>query len=305
MSSTPQSSRAIRSRLSRLLAIGAGVLIAAAGVAVPSAAHAAPGDTGWVRVAHLSPDTKAVDVELTAVSGGESLYQLSDIGYGVVSDYMSLPVGTYTVSMVGAGSPEGTAPAITATVDVAAGNASTLAAFGRNADLQTKVFSDDLTAPADGAARVRLVQASTTADEVDVATSTGLAIASRAASGSATSYAQVPSGPWDLDVTGTRAAQTGMASIDLPAGSVATLFVLDEPDGSLTVKPVIDSASVGMAPIGGVETGGGALARAGQDDGAPVWTLAASVSALLVLAGAALVVRARRAASAETAEATR
>lgn len=290
-SSTSTRGSAIRSRLARIAAIGAGVLIAAAGIAMPAAAQAAPADTGWVRVAHLSPDTKAVDIELTAVSGGESLYRLSDIGYGVVSDYMSLPVGTYTVSMVGAGSPDGTAPAITATVDVAAGNASTLAAFGLNADLQTKVFADDLTAPADGDARVRLIQASTTASEVDVATTTGVAIADKAVAGSATGYAQVASGPWNLDVSGTNAAQNSSASIDLAAGSVSTLFVLDEPNGALTIKPVVDSASVGMAPIGGVETGGGALAHTGTE-GAPVWTLAASLGALMALAAVTLVVTA-------------
>lgn len=291
MTSTSSRGSSIRSRLARIAAIGAGALIAAAGVTVPAAAQAAPGDTGWVRVAHLSPDTKAVDIELTAVSGGDSLYQLSDIDYGVVSDYMSLPVGTYTVSMVGAGSPAGTAPAITATVDVAAGNASTLAAFGLNADLQTKVFTDDLTAPADGDARVRLIQASTTASQVDVATTTGIAIADRAVAGTATGYAQVASGPWNLDVSGSDESQTSSASIDLAAGSVSTLFVLDEPNGALTIKPVVDSASVGMAPIGGVETGGGALAHAGTD-GAPVWTLAASIGALLALAAATLVVTA-------------
>ena len=280
------------SRLRAALAAGAVALVAAATALVPvTAASAAPADTGWIRVAHLSPDTKSVDVKLSALAGGDALYQLSDIGYGVVSDYMPLPAGTYTVAMLGQGAPAGSEPAISASVTVNPGTASTLAAIGTNKKLTTKVFTDDLTAPSDGKARVRLVQASTTSNKVDVATSTGLSIAKGAPAGSATGYAEVPAGPWNLAVRATSAR--GSAEVDLPIGSVSTLFVLDTPSGGLTINPVLDSASVGAAPVGGVETGGGALAH--RDD-ASLLLLPGSIATALLVGAGLIVVRARRSA---------
>ena len=52
------------------------------------------------------------------------------------------------------------------------------------------------------------------------------------------------------------------ASVDLAAGSVTTLFVLDTASGGLTILPILDSAATPVAPGGGVQTGGGWLARA-------------------------------------------
>lgn len=239
----------------------AGVLGAfGAAPAVLSASAAAPamtGQEGWIRVAHLSPDTKSVDVQLTALAGGEVVYELEDVAYGAVSDYASLPAGTYVVSMVPAGSASTAKPVISASVEVEMGKTSTVAAYGENSDLQTRVFTDDLTSPDAGSSRIRLIQASTVTDSVDVETSTGLLIAEGARTGSATNYASVPAGPWDLELTSDDA--DGAASVDLGDGSVNTLFVLDNASGGLTVMPVLDSASVGAAPVGGVQTGGGAL----------------------------------------------
>ncbi|MFD1714063.1 DUF4397 domain-containing protein [Amnibacterium flavum] len=291
MNSTPRSRPAQGFRTA--LAVGAAALLAAGAALLPAtSATAAPDDTGWIRVAHLSPDTKSVDVKLSALAGGDSLYDLSDVGYGVVSDYMPLPAGTYTVAMVGSDAPADSEPAISASVTINAGTASTLAAIGTNSELETKVFTDDLSAPSEGAARVRLVQASTTSDKVDVATTTGLSIAKGAPSGTATGYAEVPAGPWNLTVRATSAR--GAASVDLPVGSVSTLFVLDTPAGGLTITPILDSASAGTMPVGGVETGGGALAH--RDDSAAMLLPAGIIATLIAGAGALLVVRARRSA---------
>ncbi|NQX26007.1 DUF4397 domain-containing protein [Microbacteriaceae bacterium VKM Ac-2854] len=249
--------RTLRSRLSRAgLALAA---IAAFGfvTAAPAAAADAPAE-GWVRVAHLSPDTKSVDVRLTALAGGGTVFELDGVGYGAVSDYWTLAPGTYVVSMVPAGAPASTTPVISQSVDVQAGKPLTVAALGKNAALSTTVFTDDLTAPADGQARIRVIQASTTAPIVDVATDTGMAIATDAAAGSATLYTSVPAGPWNLALTAP--TTTSSASVDLAAGSVASLFVLDDATGGLVVKSVLDSAGVGPLPTGGIQTGGGATA---------------------------------------------
>jgi hypothetical protein len=245
------------------LAAALALTLGTAGAFGAAAAHAdEPGD-GWVRVAHLSPDTKSVDVRLTALAGGGLISELDGIAYGAVSDYLEVPQGTYVVSMVPTGSPASTAPMVRQSVNILSGQPVTVAAYGRNADLDTTVFSDDLTPPAAGQARVRVIQASTTAKSVDIATTTGLSVTKNAKQGTATGYASVGAGPWTLSITGdptTATTTTSQAQIDLAPGSVATLFVLDTANGGVTVKPVVDSAGVGDLPTGGIQTGGGGTA---------------------------------------------
>lgn len=276
------------------VALATTVAFGALGLVGGSAAHADEAGQGWVRVAHLSPDTKSVDVKLTALAGGNVVSELDGVGYGAVSDYIDVPQGTYVVSMVPAGSPDSTAPVIQQSVNILEGQPVTVAAYGKNAGLATTVFPDDLTPPADGEARVRVIQASTTAETVDIATSTGMPITAGAEQGTATGYASVAAGPWTLDVTGEPArgaATTTQSDIDLASGSVATLFVLDDSTGGVTVKSVVDSASVGDLPTGGIQTGGGATAAEHVDSGAG---FGIGMLALLPLAGAAALVVVRR-----------
>ncbi len=244
-------------------AIGIAVAAPTAAVAAPAAptmvAPAADGDTGWLRLGHLSPDTAKVDVRVDALRGGSTLLELKSVGYGDVSPYQQVPNGTYTVSMVAAGSDDWKTPVISATVTVDAGTASTVAAYGPNTKLQVRAFRDDLAAPAAGNARIRVIQASTKTPTVDVQTSTGVPIAKGARPGSATNYAEVPGGSWTLQLKGTNVSDT--ANVDVAAGSVTTLFVLDTADGGLTILPVLDSAAAAVVPGGGVQTGGGWLAE--------------------------------------------
>ncbi|WP_449408355.1 DUF4397 domain-containing protein [Microbacterium maritypicum] len=239
--------------------------------AAPSGSTAAPAavneQAGWLRLGHLSPDTKSVDVRVSAVSGGSTLFELNGVGYGDVSPYEELPAGTYTVSMVPAGASGSSVPVISETVTVDAGTATTVAAYGPTADLQVRSFDDDLTEPAAGSARIRLIQASTLTPEVDVTTAQGDAIARDAKAGSATGYAEIPAGDWSLDLEGEGVSDT--ADVSVAPGSVTTLFVLDTANGGLTILPILDSASVGDVPDGGVDTGGGFLAAADDTPAAP------------------------------------
>jgi len=238
--------------------IAAALVAATVGLATPQTATAATaGDEGWLRVGHLSPDTKSVDVELTSLSGGTKVFELDDVTYGQVSPYQELPVGTYVLSMRAADAPDST-PVISTDVQVREGNANTVVAYGKNDDLKTTAFTDDLQQPGDGKAKLRLVQAATTAKEVDVSTSDGTTIAEDAAFGTSTKYATVDAGKWDLDVAGS--GQRGTASVDLAGNTVSTLFVLDDSKGDLTVVPVTDAAATAATPAGGVQTGGGGAA---------------------------------------------
>lgn len=265
--STTRTTAPGRRRLTTVLALGLATTAAvAAAVVGASPAQAADGD-GWVRVGHLSPDTKSVDVTLTSLKGGQVVMDLDDVTYGQVSPYEALPAGTYVVSMTAADAPAADAePVISTNVTVESGQPITAVAYGPSDDLETQVFTDDLTAPEAGQAKLRLVQAANVTDTVDVSTSTGTTIAENAAFGSASGYASVAAGPWELDLAGD--GVDGTAEVDLAAGSVNTLFVLDNSSGGLTVVPVVDSAATAETPTGGVQTGGGYLA--GRDaDAAP------------------------------------
>ncbi|MET2010366.1 DUF4397 domain-containing protein [Microbacterium chocolatum] len=247
-------------RSARTIALSAAAAVVAS-LALAAPAQAATAETdgaGWLRLGHLSPDTKSVDVRVSALAGGSTEFELESVGYGDVSDYTELPAGSYAVSMVPAGADETTVPVLSSTVTVSDGEAATVAAYGPSDDLQIKAFADDLSTPAAGNARIRLIQASTLTPTVDVETTTGEPIARDARTGTATGYAEIPAGAWELALTGTEAS--GMADVEVGAGSVTTLFVLDTADGGLTLMPVLDSSAVGDIPVGGVQTGGGGLA---------------------------------------------
>lgn len=274
------------SRLRRpLFAVLAAALIAAA---VPAAPAAAATRDGWVRLAHMSPDTAAVNITLSSLSGDVTLFRLQNVGYGAVSKYMRLPQGTYALAMVPAGSddPDAT-PVVSGSVDITAGEAETLAAIGKNDDLKTTVFTDDLAEVSGGEARVRIVQASVTHPSV-AATAGDTTIASDAAFGDVSEYATVPAGSASIALKADADSET--VTQTLAAGSSNTLFVIDDADGGLTVSPALDSAAATETPVGALAAGGGALAR---DDSQLALLLAGVAAAGGLLAFGAMVRRPR------------
>ena len=77
-------------------------------------------------------DTAAVDVYLSAFSGGTSTLWLSSVSYGDVSHYSPINPGVYAVSMRPHGAAASTPAVLTWTVNIAAGSAYTAAAVGTN-----------------------------------------------------------------------------------------------------------------------------------------------------------------------------
>ena len=76
--------------LAGLLMLAAGLATAAAPAAAAATAtgtaHRA-GNTGWIRLAHLSPNTPPVDVYLYSFGGSNAMIVLHHVGYGAVSPY--------------------------------------------------------------------------------------------------------------------------------------------------------------------------------------------------------------------------
>lgn len=282
------------SRRSVLAAAALAAALAAA-PAAPALAAASDGTApmvaaaardGYVRLAHMSPDTAAVNITLSSLSGDVTLFRLKNVGYGAVSKYMRLPEGTYALAMVPAGSTDPHAtPVISGSIDIKPGKAETVAAVGLNKDLKTTSFTDDLSDASTGKAQVRIVQASVMHHSVDV-TAGSTAVATSAGFGDVTRYTSVPAGSTSLRL----AAGSATASVDqdLTAGSANTLFVIDDQNGDLTVAPAVDSAAATETPVGSLAAGGGGLAA---DDAGLAGGLAAGVAILGVVAGVALLRR--------------
>jgi hypothetical protein len=257
-----------------------GVLVAATAVSIcglPGAA-AAPADDGMLRLAHLSPDTPAVDVDVDSVSQPGAGITLSGVGYGTVSDYQAVAPGTYAVSMRRAGAPADSPAVLSTTVEVQPGSARTVAGLGRFADLGLSVLDDDLAIPPAGQARVRLIAAAASAGTIG-ASAGGTPVSSGLGFAEASDYVDVPGGSTTLQVTPDGAAPTDLP-VDLAAGSVYSLLVLDRSGGGLTVTTALDAASPGVVPVGGVEAGAGGTAA---DAGLPVGRLSLAVLALVAL----------------------
>ena len=292
----PRRGRTARGALLLALPLIVGVPVAAPALAAPPARPAAAAAVGWLRLAHLSPDTPNVDVYLAPFGGTGKPLVLRSVGYGDVSAYQAVPPGTYSASMRLAGAAGDSTPVLRANARVAAGKAYTAAAVGLRSGLAVKVISDDLTSPAAGKGRVRLISASTRADAVDVTAVGGPLLAQGTRFGRATGYAEVPAGRWTLKVTpegGTAKPLT--TTVDVPAGRVSSLLVLDgKATDSLKVSATVDSEGSAAMPTGGVNTGNGPAAGTRSPSPLP-WAAGGLAAVLASGLGALLAMRARKA----------
>ncbi len=276
--------------MGRVLGGAAAALLVAGGVLTALPAQAAPDENGLLRLAHLSPDTPAVDVYVDAVADPDSGITLEGVGYGTVSDYQDVPAGTYTVSMREAGAAPDTPPVLSTTVEVGGDTARTVAGVGLFADLGLEIIDDSLETPPAGQARVRLVAAASKAETLDVSVAGGTPIATDLAFADTSDYVDVPAGSTTVQVAGGDGPPVDLA-VDLAAGAVYSVLVLDADEG-LRVQPVLDSAGVGATPVGGVEAGAGGTAAAPTGDAGPA-AAPGVVALLLGLGGAAAFARRR------------
>jgi hypothetical protein len=266
-----------------------GAAVALAAVALfANPAQAATGE-GYVRLAHLSPDTPAVDVYLKPASGNAKPQTFPGVAYGVMSPYMRLPVGTYSVAMRPAGADPSTDPVLTTQINVESGAAYTVAGVGRYADLGLRVLRDDLKLPSPDKSKVRIIQASVRAPVLDVGVNNGAKIADGVAFATTTSYREVKPGRWTIKVQPSGGGKSTALACTLGAGNVYSLLVLDAKDGGLKTELRIDARRQGTVPLGSVATGDGGTQPASR---LPMALLFAAVAALLT--GAAVVAIRRR-----------
>lgn len=240
--------RTARGLLAVLVGLSACLTVGALGTGTATAVE----EPGLLRVAHLSPDTPAVDVALAPVPAGSDGVpdpgpDIADgLAYGEVDAYRELAPGSYALSIRAAGSGARTPPSLSVRVDIPPGGVRTVAVTGPFADLSLEVLPDDLSAPGEGSARVRVLTAAAGVPSVDVVVD-GTPLAQ--------GYRTVPAGPASARVTGPDGSES--FPLDLPAGSISTLLVLDGSDGGLALSVVLDAAGPAAVPVGAVPAGVG------------------------------------------------
>ena len=221
---------------SRLLGILAGTALVAA-LAVPVAAD--EHDNAMVRVVHASPDAPNVDVWVD----GETV--LTDVPFTAVSDYLSVPAGTYNIQVTATGD---TTPVIEADLEFAAGSATTIAAVGLLADIGPAVFTDDITT-ADGQAKLRAIHLSPSAPaDVDIAVTEGDVVVPGLAYPEASGYLTLDAGDYPLEI---RAAGDSAAALEfdvtLEANTNYTAFAMDA-EGGVQVIAAVDATGTAEMP---------------------------------------------------------
>jgi hypothetical protein len=225
------------------------------GISSAVGASAATQGVGWVRLAHLSPNTPAVDVYLYSFGDSSAEIVLHHVGYGDTSPYETLTAGDYTVAMRAAGAAPTSKPALSTSLTVSAGHSYTVAGLGPESGLRLAVLKDELTPPA-GKALVRVIQASLKQTKVTVNWGGGTLL-SGLAFGSVTAYKTVSAGTVTVSVAGS--SETAKSTVDVAAGTVHTLVVLDGAKGLVTDN-LVDAAGSAVLPAGGAATGFGGTA---------------------------------------------
>jgi hypothetical protein len=262
-------------RIYRLL----GLAVLALGLLAGAAPASASAGSGWLRLAHLSPNTPAVDVYLYSFHNPKALVVVHHVAYGTISGYQKVPAGEYTVAMRAAGAKPTTAPVISTTVNIKANDAYTVAGMGPAKGLRLQVLHDQLTTPK-GKVLVRIIQASLREHRVTIRAGHSL-VARNVPFASVTSYKVVKPGDWNVSASGP--TDRTSSTIALAAGTIHTIVVLDDP-GRLFLDDLVDAAGSKVAPGGAPATGyGGTAPRPGHSE--LPWVALAGAGLLIGVAG--------------------
>src|ERR1700723_425978 len=222
-----------------MLLAASSLLLGIPAAATASASSATTG-TGWIRLAHLSPNTPPVDVYLYSFDNSDAMIVLHHVAYGTVSPYEAVSAGDYSVAMRAAGASATSQPVLSTSVTIDADHAYTVAGMGPESGLRLQVMEEDLTKPL-GKVLVRVIQAPLKEKTAKV-TCGGKTTVPKASFAPVTSYQAIPAGTWTMAAIGS--GGTATQSVTLTAGTVHTLVVLDGSNG-LEMISLEDAAGAG------------------------------------------------------------
>jgi hypothetical protein len=224
---------------------------------------------GWVRVAHLSPNTMPVDWYVYPSGSANASQVVKDIAYGSASPYESLAPGNYIVAVRAAGTAVTSNAEASVNLVVSAGQAYTVAGLGVASVPSLRVLNDQLDST-QGKADVRVIEASQRNPAVSVTTG-GQAVASNLQFPDASDYQTVDPGMRALKVTAQGGTASAQLNVNFAAGSTYTVAVVDGSGINPQILALTDGTGLGVAPKGGVNTGLGGTAAAGQSSSANVF----------------------------------
>jgi hypothetical protein len=218
--------------------VGAAAALAAV-MALPAGAFAQDEEAAKVRVGHFSPDAPAVDVY---ANGGAIL---TDVPFGVLSEYLEVPGGTYTIEVVAAGADPADGAVIgPVDLDFAAGTMTTVAATNVLESIEAQVLLDE-PVPQDGIAQVRVIHFSADAPGVDIALDGSDVVVENLEYPNAAGYLDLPEGEYDLEIrpTGTTDVAFDIDPLMLDGGNSFSVFAIGSlADGTFTVLPALDAS---------------------------------------------------------------
>jgi hypothetical protein len=233
-------------RNNKIQIVGAAAALAAM-MALPAGAFAQDEDMAKVRVGHFSPDAPAVDVY---ANGGAIL---TDVPFGVLSEYLEVPGGTYTIEVVAAGADPADGAVIgPVDLDFAAGTMTTVAATNVLESIEAQVLTD-APVPQDGIAQVRVIHYSADAPGVDIALDGGDVVVENLEYPNAAGYLDLPEGEYDLEIrpTGTTDVAFDIDPLMLDGGNSFSVFAIGSlADGTFTVLPALDATLMMDAEMG-------------------------------------------------------
>jgi len=203
----------------------------------------ARGSDSRVRVVHASPDAPAVDV---LVDGGLGF---AEVPFGEVTDYASLPAGTYNVQVVPAGASFPVV--IEADLSLFYNTDYTVVAVNFLSEIEPLVLADRNTPTAPTKSSVRFVHASPDAPAVDIRVANGGPyLFTNVPFKGVGEYITVPSGTYSLEVV---VAGPDVVALDLPnvlldGGTTYTVFAVGTlADNTLGVSVGVDNVTPARA----------------------------------------------------------
>lgn len=155
-------------------------------------------ETSYLRVIHASPDAPPVDVMV------DDETVLTDVPFGAVSDYLSLPAGSHNITITAAN--ESDTVVFDGQVTVEPRTVTTLVAAGEVGENATTpfdpiLFADDAVTPADDQAAISVVHLSPDAPAVDVTARNGsVVLANNVSYANASDYVTVPAGDYTVEI---------------------------------------------------------------------------------------------------------